>query len=252
MILRRLKKPTAAERLLQPLENAVSLLRRRRMLRLAPWKGFGEPFNGQAARKQAVDLLVREFSPESLIETGTFLGFTTRCLAGYGPHTYTVEVSRRFRYAARHALRDLDNVTMIWGDSAAAVSRLAQEGEAKRPLAYLDAHWEEDVPLNAEVDCLLSNWEDVLIVIDDFCVPGDPGYAYDIYDGVPLSLDELSLPEGVTIAFPATPAIEETGSRRGTVFLAGGEAGRAALEAVERAGLVAIQRDGRPVSSASR
>lgn len=113
-----------------------------------------------------------------------------------------------------------------------------------RPLAYLDAHWEENVPLNAEVDCLLSSWRDVLIVIDDFHVPDEPGYANDIYDGVPLSLDELSLPGGVTVAFPAVAAIEETGSRRGTVFLARGDAARSALGTAEREGLVVIQRDG--------
>jgi predicted O-methyltransferase YrrM len=240
----RLEKPAAAERLREPAEAALSLLRRWRMLRQRPWKGFGEPFNGQATRRRTVDLLVREFSPRTLIETGTFLGFTTRCLADYGAPTYTVEVSPRFRYAARFALRDLDNVTMIWGDSAAGVRHLAERTEVTRPLAYLDAHWEEDVPLNAELECLFSSWEDVLVVIDDFSVPGKPGYGYDIYEGVPLSLDELSVPEGVTVAFPAAPAAEETGSRRGTVFLARGKAAGDALATAEREALVTIQRDG--------
>jgi hypothetical protein len=244
MIVERLEKPAVAERLREPLEATLSLLRRWRMLRLRPWKGFGEPFNGQAARRQAVDLLVREFSPGTLIETGTFLGFTTRCLAAYGIPTYTVEVSSRFRYAARFALRDLNNVTMIWGDSAAAVRHLTRQAEVTRPLAYLDAHWEEDVPLNAELECLFSNWEDVLVVIDDFRVPGQPGYGYDIYDGVPLSIEELSVPKGVVVAYPAVAPAAETGSRRGTLYLAHGEAARSALGAAEREGLVAVQRDG--------
>lgn len=127
MIVRRLDEPTRAARLLEPLEKVLSHMRRWRLTRESPWKGFGEPFNGQAARKRTVDLLVREFSPGTVIETGTFLGFTTRCLAGYGVPTYTVEVSPRYRYAARSALQDLDNVTMIWGDSAAGVRQLAQD-----------------------------------------------------------------------------------------------------------------------------
>ncbi len=244
MIVERLEQPTAPERLREPLESALSLARRWRMLRLPPWKGFGEPFNGQATRTRTVDLLVREFSPGTMIETGTFLGFTTRRLAGYGVRTYTVEVSRRFRYAARFALRDLDNVTMIWGDSAAGLRHLAPKQEVRRPLAYLDAHWEEEVPLDAELECLLSNWDDVLIVIDDFRVPDDPGYGYDIYSGIPLSLDELSLPGDALVAYPAVAATEETGSRRGTVYLAKGDAARAALEKAEQEGLLAIQRDG--------
>lgn len=232
-----------------PLETALALARRQKMLWFHPWPGFGEPFNGQAARTQAIDLLLNEFSPEAVIETGTFLGFTTRWLAGRGLDTYTVEVSPRFRAAGRFALRDLSNVTMIWGDSAGAMRHLAQGDRILKPFAYLDAHWEKDLPLNDELECLLSTWEDALVAIDDFHVPGEPGYGYDVYDGVPLSLEQLSLPDAATVAYPATPALEETGSRRGVVYIGQGEAARQALETVQREGLVAIQREGRPSSA---
>jgi len=239
MVLERLDDPASRSALREPLEAALSLARRSRLLRRRPWPGFGEPFNGQAARRRTIDLLVDEFSPGALIETGTFLGFTTRHIAGYGPPTYTVEVSPRFRYAARHALRDLDNVTLIWGDSAVAMRHLATKGTIGRPFAYLDAHWEEDVPLQAEIDCLLASWEDVVVAIDDFRVPADPGYSYDIYGGVPLSQEQLTLPATATVAYPAVAAVDETGSRRGTLYLAQGE-GRAAIEAGQRAGLLAV------------
>jgi predicted O-methyltransferase YrrM len=241
MIVRRLEEPQPAKRLREPLDSVLSSLRRQKLLRTRPWKGFGEPFNGQVKRRQAVDLLVAEFGPDTIVETGTFLGFTTRHLASYGRPTFTVELSSRYRYAARRALRDLDNVTMIWGDSAAALRLIADESLLVRPLAYLDAHWEEDVPLAAEVECLLSRCEEALIVVDDFHVPGEPGYAYDIYDGVPLSLGELSLPAGTAVAYPATAAVEESGARRGTLYLASGARARSALEAAERQCLLAVQ-----------
>lgn len=202
----------------------LSRLRSRKMRWEKPWDGFGEPFNGQAVRRRTFDFLVEKFNPGVIVETGTFLGFTTRCLAGYGLPTYTVEVSPRVRTAAASALADLENVTLIWGDSAEAVGKLAEEPGLDRPLAYLDAHWEKNVPLNAEVETLLSGSEEALIVIDDFHVPDDPGYGYDIYAGVPLSLDELSLPPEVTVAYPAVAARDETGARRGTAYIGGAQA----------------------------
>jgi predicted O-methyltransferase YrrM len=240
VVLERLDNPASSSPLREPVEAALALARRSRLLRRRPWPGFGEPFNGQAVRRRTIDLLVREFSPDAMIETGTFLGFTTRHIAAYGLPTYTVEVSPRFRYAARYALRDLDNVTLIWGDSAVALRRLAEQRKLERPFAYLDAHWEEDVPLQAELDCLLANWEDVVVAVDDFRVPADPGYAYDIYGGVPLSLEELALPPTTTVAYPAVAAIDESGSRRGTLYLGKG-AGRSAIEAGHQAGLLTIQ-----------
>jgi len=251
VIVERLDNPSGLQRVLAPLESATALARRQRLLRARPWPGFGQPFNGQAARTATIDLLLREFAPRAVIETGTFLGFTTRWLAERGLDTYTVEVSPRFRAAGRFALRDLDNVTMIWGDSAAAMRHLAAGGRIARPFAYLDAHWEEDLPLNDELDCILSTWEEALVAIDDFHVPGEPGYDYDVYEGIPLSIEQLSLPEGALVAYPATPAAEETGSRRGAVYIGQGAAARAALETAQSAGLVALQREPRPSAASS-
>jgi hypothetical protein len=238
----RLDPPSPGERVTAPFEAVLALARRQKMLWFHPWPGFGEPFNGQATRKRTIDLLLDAFEPETVIETGTFLGFTTRWLAARGPDTYTIEISPRFRAAGRFGLRDLDNVTMIWGDSAAAVRHLSEPGRVSKPFAYLDAHWEKDLPLNEELDCLLSTWEDVLVAIDDFHVPGDPGYGYDVYDGIPLSLEQLPLPKTATVAFPATPALEETGSRRGAVYIGQGESAERAIETARREGLVAVQR----------
>lgn len=241
MILRRLDQASSADRIREPVERALSDLRRAKLMRTRPWKGFGEPLNGQAVRRRTVELLADRFAPRAMVETGTFLGFTTHYLAAFGLPTYTVEISRRYRYAAESAVSGLDNVTMFWGDSASALRTLAAEGKLERSLAYLDAHWEEEVPLAAEVDCLFGACEDLLVVVDDFHVPGQPGYAYDIYAGVPLSIEELPLPTGALVAYPAVPATEETGARRGTLYLGKGAAARAALEAAAAEGLVTVQ-----------
>jgi hypothetical protein len=51
-------------------------------------------------------------------------------------------------------------------------------------------------------------------VIDDFMVEDDPGYGYDTYEGRPISLALLKVPDQVTAADPAAPSTVESGERR--------------------------------------
>jgi predicted O-methyltransferase YrrM len=199
---------------------AARLLLRSR--RRAPWKGYGEPFNGQAERTAIISELVRALDPDTSIETGTYFGFTAAWMADVVPRVYTIERDPGYYNVARMRLRAKRNVTAILGDSAVVVPELAATAKIVRPFIYLDAHWGGGLPLATEVDTSLGTWPDCLIVVDDFLVPHDSGYGYDIYDGRALSLEMLSLSDGVAAGFPSLPATQETGARRGTLFLGSG------------------------------
>jgi hypothetical protein len=203
--------------------------------RKAPWPGFGEPFNGQAVRLGTVRGLIAEFSPDAFIETGTFLGFTTRFFAGNGVPVHTIEVDPRFYVAARVRLTFNPDVRVVRGNSRDALAELARTASFARPFAYLDAHWWDDLPLTDEVRTIFGRWADALIVIDDMRVPDDHGYGFDEHHGVPLALELLDLPDGAVAAHPAVPAADESGARRGTLYLGQGASGVAAIDAlVER------------------
>jgi hypothetical protein len=236
----RLEPRSRAQRLREPVKVAKALVRRLQWQHRPPWPDFREPFNGQEVRRTVFEHLVAQFAPTAFIETGTFIGSTTRYLATFGLDTYTVEVHPGYQALARLALRSTDGVTLLCGDSAAGIRHLAEEGTVRRPLAYLDAHWGPRVPLAEELDCLFGIWDEVLVVIDDFQVPADPGYGYDIYAGVPLAAASIRLPGDARLAYPSAPALSETGARRGTAFVARGAAARDALESAEREGMVCI------------
>ena len=187
-----------------------------------PWPGYGEPFNGQAERTAIILELVRAFAPDASIETGTFFGVTAAQMAEFSPRVYTIERDPGLYNIARLRLRSKRNVIPLRGDSAIVLPQLAAAGLIKRPFIYLDAHWGAGLPLATEVDTSLRTWPDFLIVVDDFLVPHDSGYGYDIYDGQALCLERLSLGEEVATAFPSLPARQETGARRGTVYLGRG------------------------------
>jgi hypothetical protein len=60
-------------------------------------------------------------------------------------------------------------------------------------------------------------------------------YGFDVFAGVPLSLDVLDVPPSVAAAIPAIFSSEETGGRRGTVYLGQGDRGTSAIrEMVDR------------------
>jgi hypothetical protein len=236
----RLDEVSPLRRALEPARVAGAVLRLLdwRLVR-APWQGFPQPFAGQRARRRAVELLAARFAPDAIVETGTFLGLTTRALARLGPPVYSVEVQPAYHHVAKLALRGAGDVTLLCGDSAGALEWLRERGEVRRPLAYLDAHWLEPLPLPREVACLLAGWDDVLIVVDDCRVPDDPGYGYDTYGGVPIAAEELPL-DGALIAYPAVPARREEGARRGTLYVAQGPAAEAALREAVRQGALRL------------
>jgi hypothetical protein len=202
------------------------------------WPGFGEPFNGQHVRLRAVRHLIASHHPDVFLETGTFFGFTTRFFVGRGAPVYSVEIKRTYHALARLRLGwGAPELRLRRGHSLEAISELRGQGFA-RPFVYLDAHWWAELPLAREVGELLAGDGDVLIVVDDARVPDDDGYAHDSHDGVALGLGMLDLSPDVAVAFPAIASADETGARRGTLYLARGPRATAALRSAVDEGLL--------------
>jgi hypothetical protein len=198
------------------------------------WPGFGEPFNGQAERTEVICALIDGFEPTACIETGTFYGFTAARLAEFGAPVYTIERDPGLRAISRlRLLRHRGSVRVLGGDSASVLPKLAADPAIRDPFIYLDAHWGGGPPLSAEVETALGAWPDCMIVIDDFLVPHDSEYGYDTYSGQALSLEMLSLPPEAVAAYPSLPASQETGARRGTLYIGQGR-GAAVLDGLIR------------------
>ncbi len=203
------------------------------LLASPPWPGFPEPFAGQHARRAALAAIAAHFEPDAIVETGTFLGLTTGALATAGVPVYSAEIQPCWFHLARLRVRRARNVTLLCGDSVDAIAWVHERVRPQRPLAYLDAHWEERLPLRDEVAALLAGWPDTVIVIDDCRVPDDAGYG-----GVAIEERLIGLPPGVLVAYPAAGARAEGGARRGTLYAASGPRAQAALASAARAGLV--------------
>ncbi len=192
--------------------------------------GFGGPFNGQEGRRQVFAELLRTCPFSAVVETGTYRGTTTEFMSeASGLPVYSAELhGRPFAFAFLRLL-GRRNVHLFWEDSRNCIEglRMRKELENAWPFVYLDAHWNEDFPLADEINLIFATWPRSVVMIDDFKVPGDDGYAFDSYGpGKTLSLEYVDREARfeLTAFFPRLSSEEESGSKRGCVVLAREEA----------------------------
>lgn len=185
-------------------------------------QSWGGPLNGQAFRQRMVTEILSQPHLTAIIETGTFRGTTTEFLAGFQRPVYTVESHPRYyAYSRQRFARDAERIQIAYGDSRSFLRTLADTGAIARPFCYLDAHWEQELPLGQELQIIFGAWPDAVVMIDDFEVPGT-AYGFDAYGpDSTLNLSYVSRYQpGLSAFFPAIRADDETGLRRGSVVLA--------------------------------
>lgn len=204
------------------------------MIRPGVLSSWGGPLNGQTHRQRIVRDLARTVAFDRVIETGTFRGTSTEFLAHVtGAPVSTVEASRRHFEFARRRFAGLPGIEVAQGDSRSFLRQQAAGRTDENTLFYLDAHWEEDLPLREELEIIDASWPRAVVLVDDFQVPGDPGYAFDDYGrGKALTASYLPPMEGWGTYYPALPAAKETGARRGCVVLVSAPL-RAAVDALD-------------------
>ena len=187
---------------------------------------LGGPFNGQTFRQQIFIELINRLHLTAIVETGTYLGTTTEYMCNSsGLKVYTAEknpwcfgyIKSRFFWHKK--------ISAYHGDSRLFLLQLAENPGIIKEQAffYLDAHWENDLPLREEVGIIFTRWGKAVIMIDDFAVPDDKGYGYDDYGECKvLCLDYLSPLDFLRLEkfFPAIKSEIETGEKRGCIVLA--------------------------------
>jgi len=189
---------------------------------------WGGAFNGQERRQTLFDQLLQELKIVTIVETGTFQGSTTDYMAKAGLPVFSCEFRPRYFHYCSLRLANIPNIRLERADSRRFLCKLLDENllPPGPALFYLDAHWEHDLPLWEEIDEIFSRHPSPVVMVDDFRVPTDSGFAYDNY-GKGKCLSVTNLHEAVTtrpsMFFPKHASAHETGARRGCVVLAQGD-----------------------------
>lgn len=184
----------------------------------SPDRGTGwGPFNGQTARQALFVNILTKTGPHAIVETGTFLGATTEFMSQAGLPVFTIEAHPRNYGFARARFWRKRNVKLLYGDSRTGLHKLFDG--ALHPLSrltiffYLDAHWNDDLPLAEEIDIIFSHCPMAVVIIDDFEVPFDAGYGFDDYGpGKALVADYIKpaiSKHQLTAFYPSTPSVAD-------------------------------------------
>lgn len=173
-----------------------------------------EPYNGDPYVDPQIAALVSKHMVQTIIETGTYKGSTSKALANWAP-VVTIELdSVLFNETA-----SMKNVTQFGGDSAELLPKILT-GVKEPVLFYLDAHWGNHSPLLDELKAIRGCKRPV-IVIHDFKNPDRPDFGYDSWDVGPYDYELIQpllheiYPDGYTHRYNQKAA----GQRRGIIFI---------------------------------
>jgi hypothetical protein len=87
-------------------------------------------------------------------------------------------------------------------------------------LVYLDAHWNDDLPLAEEIEIVFGVCPNAIVMIDDFKVPFDDDDDYGTSKSLTAELIEpIVAARSLQLFYPSTPSVHETGFQRGYVVM---------------------------------
>ena len=143
-------------------------------------------FHNDRCFQALFDLIVRVMDPEYIIETGTFMGWTTAYIASNYPSVEikTAELNPDFLAVAGARLSKYGNVALYHESAELFLKKyLSYRDISETCLFFLDAHWENYWPLPDEIAIISKSQIPSVIIVDDFKVPGNPDFGYDDYGG---------------------------------------------------------------------
>jgi hypothetical protein len=166
-------------------ENIVFASVYRRLRDIVSGVGWGA-FHLDPIYRQFIIDLAASLPFTAFAETGTFRGYSTELIASRFPKLpiFTSEVYEPSYRIAKAALNKYPNVTAELRSSDEFLQKLLEsDALGKFPLFFLDAHWQRYWPLRAELAHIAATSLPAVIVIDDFQVPGQPQFGFDVDGG---------------------------------------------------------------------
>lgn len=142
-------------------------------------------FNSDPFIEKEIIKLKNLFQIKTVIETGTYLGETTKFMCENFEKVIGIEISDEYYSKTIETCYDKSNLNLVKDSSVNYLSANLKEigKNEKTILFYLDAHWDSYWPLKDEIKSISENFHNKsIIVIDDFYVP-NRNFQFDTYDG---------------------------------------------------------------------
>lgn len=135
--------------------------------------------------------LIKTFNINKIIETGTYLGWSTKIMCTFGVPVESVEINTEFFNYAKSNLH-YENLRLHNSSSIDFLNNMEVQ-ENENYLFFIDSHWDpEPLPLLEELEAIHKKGIKPVIIIHDFFVPDENGkakFGYDKYGDQTLCLE---------------------------------------------------------------
>lgn len=189
-------------------------------------------FEGDGIMLNKCKSIVEDNNIKTVIETGTFLGGTTKVMSEWADKVYSIEINRPNFDKASKYLSDTKNVSLLFGNSDTELDKLLGSlfplktekflGKKYEPVFFfLDAHFYDYNPLLSELRVISKYHLNPFIAIHDFKVPNHPELGFDSYAGQDYDFDWIK--KGVEQVYGSSYKVEYNsdaeGAKRGIIYL---------------------------------
>lgn len=140
--------------------------------------------------------LIDTYNVDTIIETGTYKGWSTNVLAKTGKKIITIEINPELHNSAKDFNYDHSNIEFYLGSSQEIIDNIIPKNSNNKYLFFLDAHWGEYWPVLDELRVIKEKGLKPVIIIHDFYVPDKNGtakFGYDQYKNQPLDYAYVKL-----------------------------------------------------------
>ncbi len=174
----RYQEPHANSRLTREIYNLLDRLyiEHQSKREIRKWLRDGKPIPPYPEVKQKIiSNYAREFSLNTLVETGTFLGGTINALKHEFRRIYSIELGDKLYQDAKERFRRYPHITLLQGDSGKVLAEILPQ--IHEPcLFWLDAHYssgitakgDTDTPIREELRLIFNHpIQNHVILIDD-------------------------------------------------------------------------------------
>ena len=149
-------------------------------------------FNGDTCIEYEFIRLKHRFKINQAIELGTCLGSTAIWLGEKFEQVLTIEINPEYFAIAKERVEStrLFNIVLLKGDTVSTLP-LVIHGISSNSIWFIDSHWQENCPLQKELEIIAQAKLRPVIAIHDFVVPGNPHLGFDSYNGQPFTFEWL-------------------------------------------------------------
>lgn len=150
---------------------------------------YPDAFNRDATAQQQVYNLINEWNITTVIETGTYMGDTTRYLADIAGQVHTIECNADYYNVISKKLEAIKNITCHFGSSPEVLAKILPTVK-QRLFIFLDAHWYANWPILNELRIISAHTiEQPVIMIHDIYNPHNPECGFDTYNNQRLDFE---------------------------------------------------------------